>query len=795
MSRTRGGFAGTLGLAAAAAATTWIATFSWRGFTEVSAHFLGPLLVLGAVVAGVGAAARWWRLPLAGVFGLQVLASGMLASAMLCGSPIPVGSAWQRLSTTFADALGSADRYAPPVPSHVPGVHPLLIVGGLACLLLVDLLACSLRRVPLAGLPLLTIYSIPVSLTGGGVSWLVFSLTAAGFLGLLFLQENEQVARWGRPLGQSPDVADPAGFGVRTGAVRGSAGSIGGVATVLAVFLPLLVPTLNLHLFDLGPGAGGDSDIVIENPMADLRRDLNRGQDVTLLRVTTDDPHPAYMRISVLNRFLDNEWTSGDRNVPTNNLADGDMPGLQGVATSVTRTEYDYRVLATSNFRSTWLPTQAPISRIVADGDWRYDTETMDFIAGDRDLNTAGLEYSMSGVQLGLTAAALVNAPSTAGLVSKEFTSLPTGLPSSVRNLANEVTREAPSRFEKAVALQKWFRETGGFTYSTDVAPGNGTDDLIAFLTDGEDGRTGYCEQFAASMAVMARILGIPARVAVGFLQARPIGPRTWEYSAHDLHAWPELFFPGAGWVRFEPTPAGRATSVPGYTTQDVAAPNPTGGAGNPRPSEELPSRGSSSSSAPTDPGTSAAGSDSGTGTRWAFVLGGFTSVVLGALVLLLPRTLRRTVRDRRLAGDLEAAWDELRATAVDLGVPWPESRSPRETRNHLVRHFGAPVDEYTPDRPAHRADLNPEAVLALDRIVHALELRRYARAGSGEHDTLPTEIVTCIAALEGGATLGARRRAHWWPRSVVSRLHRTRPASAEHPVQARYGGVVDHVG
>ena len=107
-------------------------------------------------------------------------------------------------------------------------MHPLLILGGLACLLLVDLLACTLRRVPLAGLPLLTVYSVPVSLVGGGVSWWVFALTAAGFLGLLFLQESDQVARWGRPLGQDPAWPTRAASGVRTGAVRTSAGAIGG---------------------------------------------------------------------------------------------------------------------------------------------------------------------------------------------------------------------------------------------------------------------------------------------------------------------------------------------------------------------------------------------------------------------------------------------------------------------------------------------------------------------------------------------------------------------------------------
>ena len=70
-------------------------------------------------------------------------------------------------------------------------------------------------------------------------------------------------------------------------------------------------------------------------------------------------------------------------------------------------------------------------------------------------------------------------------------------------------------------------------------------------------------------MAVMARSLNIPARVAIGFLKPEPIGPDTYVYSAHDLHAWPELYFPGAGWVRFEPTPPDRATTTPGYTQHE----------------------------------------------------------------------------------------------------------------------------------------------------------------------------------------------------------------------------------
>ncbi|MBB6626354.1 transglutaminase domain-containing protein [Nocardioides sp. KIGAM211] len=794
MSR-RSGLLPTAVLGATAAATTWIAMWSWRGFTQMPGRFLGPLFVLAVLVAGVGALARWWRVPVAGVVGLQVLVSGLVASTLLSGSPIPVGPAWATLVENFSAATESANKYAPPVPAHAPGVHPLLIVGGLACLLLVDLLACTLRRVSLAGLPLLTVYSLPVSMLGGGVTWWVFALTAAGFMALLFLQESEQVARWGRPLGEDPAVADPAGFGVSAGAVRASAGTIGGVATALAIVVPLAIPTFGVHLFDFGRGPGGDGEIKIVNPITDLKRDLVRGENVDLLRVTTNDPHPAYLRISVLNRFSENEWSSGDRDVPTNNLADGELPPLVGVATTVGRTSYDYDITATDAFQSTWLPTQAPVTRVVAAGDWRYDASTRDFLASSDGLDTAGLSWSMTGVQLDLDAASLAKATSSSGLVSNDYTDLPPGIPSVVRTYANEVTREAPSRFEKAVALQRWFRETGGFEYSLDVDPGTGTDDLVEFLTEGS-GRKGYCEQFASAFAVMARMLGIPARVAVGFLQPTSAGPNTWVYRSHDLHAWPELFFPGSGWVRFEPTPAGRGTDAPGYTRQNVPAPDPTGGPGNVRPSDELPSRGDSSSAAAVPTPEAATPSDTGSGFPLVPVLGSLAGVAVVLGLLLLPRGLRRRRRDRRLVGGAEAAWAELRATALDLGIPWPESRSPRATRDHLVAYFGTPVDENTPERPAHGPDVNPEGVRALDRIVLELERLRYARAT----DHVPhvrAEAQTCLEAMAGGATRSARRRAEWWPRSVVSRAElSTLPRrGGSRPTQATYGGVVDHVG
>lgn len=794
MTRYHTSLPAALALAGAAGGTTFCALLAWRGFTEQSARFLGPLLLLAVVVAVTGAVARWARTPGPLVVLAQVMLSGALASSLLVGSPLPVGDAWLRLQDGVADAMSTAQQYAAPVPSSAQGsVHLLLVAGGLACLLLVDLLACTLRRVPLAGLVLLTVYSVPVSLLVEGVSWWVFAATAAGFLFMLFLQVDEQLARWGRPLGAEA-AADPGGFGVRTGAIRNSAGAVGAVSTALAVCLPLLIPTLDLNVLEGGIGPGG-GDISLENPMVDLRRDLQRGDDVPLVRVRTEDPDPSYLRIAVLNRFTDNEWSSGDRDVPTHQLASGPMPDLQGVASTVPRTETRYDVTVSPAFRSTWLPTQAPVSAVEAPGDWRYDVTTMDFLAGDDDLTTAGLRYSMTAVELDLSAESMARTVSSGGQVSSDLLELPDGIPPEITNIAFQVTRNEPTRFEKAQALQEWFRADGGFTYDLDAAEGNGTDDLLRFLTEGEGGKTGYCEQFAAAMAVLARSLGIPARVAVGFLEPQNIGPGTWEYSAWDLHSWPELFFPGSGWVRFEPTPPGRASGVPGYTTARVDATDATGGPGVPRQSDELPARGESTGPSPSE--TDAAGSDGGAGSSfpWLPVLATAGGLLVTGLLLLLPRTLRQGRARRRRGAGPEAAWAELRDTAVDLGVPWPPDRSPRETRDRLVGHLGAPVGPDTPERPLHGPHVAPDAVTALDVIVVAVERLRYARSADRAVPALSAELDTAVASLHGGATRGARRRAAWWPRSVLGRRRRGSRAAMELPITVRSGGVVDHVG
>lgn len=794
MTRERGALGASLRMATTAAATTWVAMLSWRGFTAHPGGFVAALLVVGAVVAATGAIGRWRRLPGAVTVLAQLVLGGAVTSLYVAGTLYPGGEFWDAIRA----AVDASNAYAAPVPEGGGiTVQPLLIVGGFVAMLLVDVLACTLRRVSLAGLPLLTVYSVPVSLLDGGLSWWVFGATALGFLMLLFLQEQEHVGRWGRSL-------DPARTpSRRSEAVRGTAAVVGVAATAIAVAAPIVVPTFSLSVFDFGAGNGtGNDEIKIENPLLDLRRDLRRGQDVPLITITTTDPNPDHLRISVLNRFSNEEFSSGDRRVPSTNLANGTLPDLQGVSSTVRASArtYDYQVSINDDFESRWLPTQAPISAIDADGDWRFDETTMDFVAGDDDLRTPGMDYSMTAVQYDFLPEQVSGSNSTIGL-SPDVTELPTDLSPLVAGYAREATEGTFTPYEQAVALQAWFRGGNGFSYSLDDAPEGkvGASELVDFL-DPETGRVGYCEQYAAAMTVMARTLGIPARVAVGFLTPDrvPGSDDTWVYSAHDLHAWPELYLPGAGWVLFDPTPGARvpADAVPPYTTRggETALPTATETSETTRPTRTSePAVEPPPSSAAPEAQPDQTDADAGVSIPWLPILVGLGLIVLLVVLVLTPRTLRARQRARRLAGGPESAWEELRATVVDLGLRWPEARSPGEVEAVVGLHLGLPGDPA--ERPAHGPEVNPEAAAALTRIVRQVERARYARATPGERDAradpLADDVLTCVSALEAGVSPRTRRRASWLPRSVGQRrtvVEQTTPA------EAVSSGVVEHI-
>jgi hypothetical protein len=380
--------------------------------------------------------------------------------------------------------------------------------------------------------------------------------------------------------------------------------------------------------------------------------------------------------------------------------------------------------------------------------------------------------------------------------ITNQYDALPSNVPEVVRRIASQVTKNADSRFERAVALQDWFRDN--FRYSLKTRAGDGNDALEQFVTPGKGHRVGYCEQFASAFAVMARSLQIPTRVAIGFLHPHRTESGTWVYSAYDMHAWPEVYFRGSGWVRFEPTPAGRTGGVPAYTTQTPV-----------KPSKGPSTRASGGGKVTTDPtsaatkhndltASSSSGKGSGSRIPWVAILVVLLVIVVVGALVLVPGAVRRSRRARRLQGGAEDAWAELRDSAVDLGVAWPARRSPYETGYLLAAWFGAEPDGPPLIRPPKGRGLAPGAEYSLEQIVRTLERVRYARSADDVPGALADHVRTCIVSLEHGCTRGAIRRAHWLPRSLFGRARRTSARSADlgrEPEAVAAGGVVDHVG
>jgi len=800
MSRPRVSLRHGLLFAVVVAMTTWFTLFTWRGFAVDYGEYLGPLLLFGLLLTLVGAALRWLRVPVLAVPVAQLLLTALVLVAMYGGreggGPLPTPRSVRSTVETFADAVHTAATYPDPIPFDVPSVAPLLIACGAVAVILVDLAAGGLGRVPLSGLALLMVYTLPVTVWGSRISWWVFVLSASGFMLMLFLREDERFSQWGRQITGDPTDGDPGGFGVRTGSARSNALSVGSVATVAALFVPLLVPSLDLELPGTGNGPGSGDSVAIVNPMTDMVRDLKQGVDYDLITLTTDEPNPGYLRFAVLTNFNGNQWTTGNRTIPDEQVAGGQqLPPPLGVDNGVPRTTYSASYQTSNDFGFKWLPVPAPAAEVTAPGVWKYDVSTMDFLSTEFASN---LTYSATGIDLELTPEMLISAGPPPGTLLTEYTTLPSGVPEIAETEAFAVTAGQTTDFGRAVALQDWFRNAGGFTYSLDATPGNGSQDLEAFLTEGPDGRTGYCEQFASAMTVMARILGIPARVAVGFLRPYQVGEDIYIYSARDLHAWPELYFQGAGWVRFEPTPGGpggRTGRAPDYTLGGLPTGGPSGLPSSNATLTEDPTRGASDSASRSDSANDGAGAaGSGSGFPWLPVLVGAVSLIVLAVLLMVPRTLRRVRRESRWhAGTAEAAWAELRDAAIDLGVVWPPGRSPRATGDIVGEQFAATGDVA---RPVRGRDTNPVAAEALDRLVHAVEMERYApRAHGLPPEELRADVTACVEALRSGVSERSRRRADYLPISLTQGRGKGPTQVSDVESSTDQDQVVEHVG
>ncbi|PZF79157.1 transglutaminase TgpA family protein, partial [Jiangella anatolica] len=451
---------------------------------------------------------------------------------------------------------------------------------------------------------------------------------------------------------------------------------------------------------------GGGQTIRTDNPIVDLQRNLQRAENVEVLRYTSSANQETYIRIVTLDVFDGEEWKTSDRPVPDS--VDSGMPWPQGLDEGEWPV-VDYDITVTDDFSSSWLPLPYPAQRIEIEGDWRYHGPTLDVVADGDDVRAR--RYGVQSLALAPTVDALRSAGPPSDDVDAML-ELPDELPSIVTELADQVTQGAADDFSRAAALQEWFRspELGDFEYDIESTSGHSATALEDFLTE----RTGYCEQFAATMAIMARYLGIPARVAVGFTGGDYQGNGTFLVRSHNSHAWPELYFEGSGWVRFEPTPAAITGVAPDWTRVPNEAPEVPGI----DPTAPAPQPSSTAPSIPRDDelGGGAAAGQQDPPSQWPLILLGALALAAFFLTPTVGARIGRELRWRRAGDDprasAEAAWADLRETARDAGLPWDPAATPRATGRRL----------------ATAASLDDDERDLLNHLVGAVEQARYAR-------------------------------------------------------------------
>ncbi|MFB7663494.1 transglutaminaseTgpA domain-containing protein [Kitasatospora sp. NPDC056138] len=749
------------------ALATALTTLCLTPLVKQNTWYLAAFVQIVAVAA-VGAGLRRLALSRALVVPLQLLAVLYLlmfltvAPSMTAGV-LPGPQAIDALGTLVADGVSTIRHYTIPAPAS-DGLRLILIGSVTLIAVLVDALAVTLRRAAAAGLPLLALYSVGTGLNSAGRSWLWFLVAAAGYLLLLFAEGQDRLSRWGRVFRGTGRGGDG------TGTLSHNGHQVGLLALVCALILPVFVPHGDLGLIGNGSGAGAGTGtagrITSLNPVVALTANLNRPDNVEMFSYTTDASNASqmYLRINALDSFDGVEWKYSDQPLQPLQAPLPVPEGLgRGVPTTPVRTDFTI----SDSLSTDTLPMPYPADTVTVPGRWRYEADARTVVA-DNGQQSNGLKYRVDSLDVEPSPAQLRTAGPAPADFARRYLTLPQSLPPVVAETARSVTAGKSNAYDRAVALQTWFNSPE-FHYSLRVAPATGNDAIVRFLQD----KTGFCVHFAATMAAMARSLGIPARVAIGFAPGSSQGNGRYVVHSQDYHAWPELYFAGSGWLRFEPTPS--RGNAPSYS-QEQAAPAPSATADRPSAAPSASASAAPSASSACSAQQRRAGDCADRNepvvraaepTPWWLGWQALVSLAVLLLVLALlatPMLWRARQRRRRLGAgrhlpggpsteltdqQVLAAWEELIDTAWDLGIPPDETRTPRRAVQRI----------------AESGRLDESATAAAGRVALATEQVLYAPA-TRPQPALGADVRAASAGLRAAAGRRGRARAVLLPPS-----------------------------
>lgn len=522
-----------------------------RIFTDSS--FLGPafgLILLGQIL---------WATPR--VIGLRpwvgdLLAPlGLMVALVAAHAPgtfsrgLPTARTWERLRGLLTDAGPEFAVAVAPVP--YAGVWPLAF--GLLISLVVVLTQLMARR------------GRTVSVLAPGVGVLLF-LSALGE-GALRPGIVAAVIVSGYLLAAT--LRGPGPYSVPRLITTGAALGLVGVLAVP------YVPGVDADPWVVTRGrfSGGDDRL---SPLVDIQARLVNQSTVEMFTVEAD--RPAYWRIVALADFDGRRFT-----VPRQPLADVSTPEERALRRSPRPQLLEQTVVigalgdeilpaAATPIAAGSLPTDAPAPATAAPGTaaaartllrWHPDQAAVRLVEGELQAGDSFVIRSLVPTYQRSD----MDQRTARRPPDPIYLALPADFPSSVIALTNEVVGDSlraaagvgsdtsldavgPQHpFVVARTLQDWFRAE--FDYSLEIPAGHSGTAIESFLAR----RSGYCEQFAATFVAMARGLGVPSRVAVGFTPGIMQAPGLYSVQGRHAHAWPEVWFDGLGWVPFEPTP------------------------------------------------------------------------------------------------------------------------------------------------------------------------------------------------------------------------------------------------
>ena len=687
---------------------TWVAGALCALVVCASVYSLAPLLlpgrwfavacaaviVLAAVLAGVRAVTRGWWAPT--LVGLVVATFGVLAQY---ASPpgrfqaVPTSASLARLGDNLRAGLAHVDASRP--PAEVTAHLELLVVGGaLLVLLLVDLVALGLAAPAWSGLMLLTLWLPSIALERTASAW-AFVGTAVGYLALLALTAA--------PAPGSRGARGRHDAGRRTGAAVTGAAAVTIGAIVLGSISAAAPGWASVRIPEFGSVSAGSLRLAQD---LDLRDSLGARSNEVELTYRADPVSVGPLRVFTLRDFDGERWSRDDR--PSTVAADDTLlwPARDLTNRPAQEAEPTVSVVTVQieGLREEHLPVPVMPRTVYADDDWTYDAERDEVVRGST--TQPGMQYSVRTEILDLSAESLRRSPTQYPADLGQYLAVPqTSRTADVAATAAEITAGATNSYDQALALQSYLRNAQNFTYSTEVPAGGTDDEVWDFLGN----KVGYCVQFGTAMTVLARTLGIPARLAVGFLPGTLGQDGDQVVTGRDSHAWPELYFPGAGWVRFEPTPAVQSGAPPRWA-------DPFAGGGAAPITEQNPRAPDAAASAsPTTAPQAAAPDTIGESSRGIVIgLGAAAALVLVSIAFWVTRR-RQPARTNEPSSEI--AWAHLRTRLAAAGIVWSDARTPRQ----VVALVTAELERRT------GTAMRPEARDALTEMALAVQNDRYA--------------------------------------------------------------------